>query len=258
MLSTLATCLAIDVYGPVCDNAGGIAEVGSLYFPLLLVAECVQAHARRAGCAGRDWHQMEGGRAPALRLSSRVKALPCRPLCRWARFSLKSPPAHALRKPAPYLVHRSRPPSPDVRAPPFGPREDGRPGRGRQHHRRHRQGLRHRFGLPGRPSALRRLCHPAQRHERRRHARRPARPNHVRRAAHRRHAAVLVLGAHHEVGRQGGQRHGHRDQTPVRRQPEPAHPQPPGPPRLRHLHQDLHRRIPRGGAQHAHTAVPCT
>lgn len=29
MLSTLATCLAIDVYGPVCDNAGGIAEVGS-------------------------------------------------------------------------------------------------------------------------------------------------------------------------------------------------------------------------------------
>merc|ERR1719163_1219624 len=27
MLSTLATCLAIDVYGPVCDNAGGVAEM---------------------------------------------------------------------------------------------------------------------------------------------------------------------------------------------------------------------------------------
>lgn len=27
MLSTLATCLSIDVYGPVCDNAGGVAEV---------------------------------------------------------------------------------------------------------------------------------------------------------------------------------------------------------------------------------------
>eukprot|EP00939_MAST-03C_sp_MAST-3C-sp1_P002198 g2198.t1 len=27
MLSTLATCLSIDVFGPVCDNAGGIAEM---------------------------------------------------------------------------------------------------------------------------------------------------------------------------------------------------------------------------------------
>jgi inorganic pyrophosphatase len=27
MMSTLATCLSIDVYGPVCDNAGGIAEM---------------------------------------------------------------------------------------------------------------------------------------------------------------------------------------------------------------------------------------
>ena len=30
MIAPLATCLTLDGYGPVCDNAGGIAELSRL------------------------------------------------------------------------------------------------------------------------------------------------------------------------------------------------------------------------------------
>mmetsp|Transcript_9172 Transcript_9172/g.22837 ORF Transcript_9172/g.22837 Transcript_9172/m.22837 type:complete len:773 (-) Transcript_9172:456-2774(-) len=42
MLSTLATCLSIDIYGPVCDNAGGIAEMTLPELPEN-VRECTDA-----------------------------------------------------------------------------------------------------------------------------------------------------------------------------------------------------------------------
>mmetsp|Transcript_25455 Transcript_25455/g.75612 ORF Transcript_25455/g.75612 Transcript_25455/m.75612 type:complete len:766 (-) Transcript_25455:269-2566(-) len=133
----------------------------------------------------------------------------------------------------------------DVRAAPVRPREDGRARRRGQHHRRHRQGLRHRLRLPRRPRPLRRLCDAAERHGRQ-GDRGFARPAHLCWLARRLDAAVLVLGHDDEVGWQGGQRDGDRDQAPVRRQPEPAHPQPPRPARLRHVHQDLDRRVAAG------------
>jgi Na+/H+-translocating membrane pyrophosphatase len=39
MLGTLSTCLAIDVYGPICDNAGRVVTPG-----------CQNGHVDHTGC----------------------------------------------------------------------------------------------------------------------------------------------------------------------------------------------------------------
>merc|ERR1711998_290068 len=55
MLSNLATCLSIDVYGPVCDNAGGIAEMSELDPAVREVTDALDAAGNTTAAIGKGF-----------------------------------------------------------------------------------------------------------------------------------------------------------------------------------------------------------
>ena len=55
MLSTLATGLTIDGYGPVCDNAGGIAEMCELHPSVRAKTDALDAAGNTTAAIGKGF-----------------------------------------------------------------------------------------------------------------------------------------------------------------------------------------------------------
>merc|ERR1719502_2541097 len=55
MLGTLATCLSIDVYGPVCDNAGGMAEMAEYPGEVRDVTDALDAAGNTTAAIGKGF-----------------------------------------------------------------------------------------------------------------------------------------------------------------------------------------------------------
>jgi len=55
MLATLACCLSIDVYGPVCDNAGGVAEMSELHGKIRACTDELDAAGNTTAAIGKGF-----------------------------------------------------------------------------------------------------------------------------------------------------------------------------------------------------------
>merc|ERR1712072_1487885 len=55
MLSTLSTCLSIDVFGPVCDNAGGVAEMCEMDKKIRFKTDALDAAGNTTAAIGKGF-----------------------------------------------------------------------------------------------------------------------------------------------------------------------------------------------------------